>query len=77
MSKFCYLFTAQETKRVQTPAARPVQHGGVKSSPKLCLTESCQCGGVKGPGWKESPIQMTYERSAMEACLLGLERHGF
>ena len=26
---------------------------------------------------KESPIQMTYERSAMEACLLGLERHGF
>ena len=26
---------------------------------------------------KESPIQMTYERSAMEACLLELERHGY
>jgi hypothetical protein len=26
---------------------------------------------------KESPIQMTYERSAMEACLAKLERHGY
>jgi hypothetical protein len=26
---------------------------------------------------KKLPIQMTYERSAMEACLLKLERHGY
>jgi hypothetical protein len=26
---------------------------------------------------KESPIQMTYERSAMEACLFELERYGY
>jgi hypothetical protein len=26
---------------------------------------------------KESPIQITYERSAIEACLLELERHDY
>ena len=26
---------------------------------------------------KESPVQMTYERSAIEACLLGLEIYGY
>ena len=26
---------------------------------------------------KESPIQIIYERSVMEACLLELERHGY
>jgi hypothetical protein len=26
---------------------------------------------------KESPIEMTYERSAMEACLTELEEHGY
>ena len=26
---------------------------------------------------KESPIQLTYERSVMEAYLLELERHGY
>jgi hypothetical protein len=28
-------------------------------------------------GGKESPIDITYERTAMEACLAELERHGY